>query len=198
MAGCGSSSSPSAPATSTVEGEANAIHGGVLRPPNVQPSLVLTDTSGSSYDVRARARGKVTLEYFGYTHCPDVCPTTMADIAQALRRSSPAVRAAVTVVFVTVDPHRDSRQVVRKWLDEFSPSFVGLRGSLAEVIRAQHEAGLPVSKVSKNGKEVEHSPEVIAYTPDHLAHVIYFDGPSTIDDLVHDLPILTTGTGFGA
>jgi protein SCO1/2 len=159
---------------------------------------VLTDTTGSSYDVERRNANKVTLVYFGYTHCPDVCPTTMADIAQALRESSAAVRDKVTVVFVTVDPHRDSRMVVRHWLDDFSSSFVGLRGSLSEVIKAQRAAGLPVSKVSRNGKAVEHSAEVITYTPDHLAHVIYFDGPSTIDDLVHDLPILTTGKGFGA
>lgn len=181
-----------------MEGEANAIHGGVLRPPNPQPSLVLTDTDGTSYDVKARGAGKVTLVYFGYTHCPDVCPTTMADIAQALRESTAPVREKVTVVFVTVDPHRDSRSALRSWLDEFDPSFVGLRGTLPQVIAAQRAANLPVSKVSKNGKTVEHSPEVIAYTPDRLAHVLYFDGPSTIEDLVHDLPILTTGHGFGA
>jgi protein SCO1/2 len=181
-----------------VAGEAAAIHGGVLRPPNPEPALTLTDTSGTSYDVEARHRDEVTLLYFGYTHCPDVCPTTMADIAQALRRSSPAVRSNVAVVFVTVDPHRDSLPVLRRWLDNFNPRFVGLRGSLGQVIRAQQAAGLPVSKVEKNGKTIEHSAEVIAYTPDRKAHVIYFDGPSTIDDLVHDLPILTTGQGFGA
>jgi hypothetical protein len=69
---------------------------------------------------------------------------------------------------------------------------------LPQVVAAQRLAGLPVSRVEKNGKTIEHSPEVIAYTPDHMAHVIYFDGPSTIEDLVHDLPILTTGQGYGA
>jgi protein SCO1/2 len=192
-AGCGGTSTAPSDRFATVAAEASAIHGGVLTPPNDEPRLVLTDTAGSAYDVERRNPGNVTLEYFGYTHCPDVCPTTMADIAQALRRSSAVVRAKVTVVFVTVDPHRDSRSVLRRWLDDFSPSFVGLRGSLAQVTRAQRNAGLPVSKVS-----VEHSPEVIAYTPDRLAHVIYVDGPSTVEDLVHDLPILTTGPGFGA
>jgi protein SCO1/2 len=140
----------------------------------------------------------VTLVYFGYTHCPDVCPTTMADIAQALRQTSASVRRKVTVVFVTVDPTRDTAPVLRHWLDGFNSSFVGLRGSLRSVIAAQQSAQLPVSKVAKNGKTVEHSAEVLAYTPDRLAHVIYFEGPSTIDDLAHDLPILTTGQGFGA
>ena len=168
----------------------------MLRPPNVEPSLTLTDTSGRQYDVKARNAGKVTLVYFGYTHCPDVCPTTMADIAQALRESSAAVRREVTVIFVTVDPHRDSLPVLRRWLDDFNPSFVGLRGSLPAVIAAQRAAHLPVSKVAKNGKTVEHSAEVLAYTPDHKAHVIYFDGPSTISDLRHDLPILVTGRDY--
>jgi protein SCO1/2 len=192
-AGCGGGDS-----LGTVAAEADAVHGGVLAPPNPEPALTLTDTSGASYDVVARNAGKVVLLYFGYTHCPDVCPTTMADIAQALRRSAPDVREKVTVAFVTVDPHRDSLRVVRQWLDGFDPSFVGLRGSLAQVVAAQRAAHLPVSKVTRGGKEIEHSSQVIAYTPDDKAHVIYFQGPSTIVDLVHDLPILTTGKGFGA
>ena len=100
------------------------------------------------------------------------------------------------VVFVTVDPHRDSAPVLRHWLDDFNPAFVGLRGSLRQIIAAQRAAGLPVSKVSKDGKTVEHSAEVLAYTPDGKAHVLYPEGPSTIDDLRHDLPILTRDQGF--
>jgi protein SCO1 len=181
-------------ATATSEGA--LLHGGVLRPADAEPPITLTDTSGSSYDVAARNRGKVTLIYFGYTHCPDVCPTTMADIATALRQSSATVRRGVTVVFVTVDPHRDSLPVVRRWLNNFSPTFVGLRGSLRQVIADQVAAGLPPSKVFKNGKTVEHSAEVLTYTPDQQAHVIYFEGPSTIADLRHDLPILVQDKGF--
>jgi protein SCO1 len=189
--GCGGQTSGATAAT-----EGGLLHGGVLHPADAEPPITLTDTSGTSYDVAARNRGKVTLIYFGYTHCPDVCPTTMADIATALRQSSAAVRRGVTVVFVTVDPHRDSLPVLRTWLDKFSPTFVGLRGSLRQVIADQVAAGLPPSKVFKNGKTVEHSAEVLTYTPDQQAHVIYFEGPSTIDDLRHDLPILVQDKGF--
>jgi protein SCO1 len=125
-----------------------------------------------------------------------VCPTTMADIAQALRQTTAEVRSHVTVVFVTVDPTRDTLPVLRHWLDSFDPAFVGLRGSLRSVIDAQRAAGLPASRVSRNGKTVEHSAEVLAYTPDREAHVIYFEGPSTISDLTHDLPILVNDRGF--
>jgi protein SCO1/2 len=176
--------------------EGSLLHGGVLHPADPEPAITLTDTAGTSYNIASSNRGKVTLVYFGYTHCPDVCPTTMADIATALRQSSAAVRRDVTVVFVTVDPHRDSLPVLRSWLDDFSPSFVGLRGSLRQVIADQVAAGLPPSKVERNGKTVEHSAEVLAYTPDRMAHVIYFEGPSTIDDLRHDLPILVQDKGF--
>lgn len=194
----GSATATSERTTTPAEQEAAALHGGVMRPADVEPSLTLTDTAGTSYNLKQRILGKVTLVFFGYTHCPDVCPTTMADIAQALRQSTPAVRAGVTVVFVTVDPTRDSRPVLRHWLDRFNPDFVGLRGSLRTVVAAQRAAHLPVSKVAKNGKTVEHAAAVLAYTPDRRAHVIYFDGPSTIEDLVHDLPILVTGQGYGA
>ncbi|HEX3705528.1 MAG TPA: SCO family protein [Mycobacteriales bacterium] len=176
----------------------NLLHGGVLTPPDHEPGIVLTDTSGARYNIRSRGAGHVTLVYFGYTHCPDVCPTTMADIAQALRQSSAAVRRRVTVVFVTVDPYRDSRQVLRRWLNGFDSSFVGLRGSLAQVVAAQQAAGLPVSRVERNGKTIEHSAEVLAYTPDHVAHVLYTEGPSTIDDLRHDLPILVAAPAYDA
>jgi protein SCO1 len=197
----GSSSSAGAAASLALLDSAqvgNLLHGGVLTPPDREPHIVLTDTSGASYNLRSRGAGHVTLVYFGYTHCPDVCPTTMADIAQALRQSSAAVRRKVSVVFVTVDPYRDSAPVLRRWLNGFDTSFIGLRGSLAQVITAQRAAGLPVSRVSRNGKTIEHSAEVLAYTPDGIAHVLYTEGPSTIDDLVHDLPILTSAPAYGA
>ena len=199
-AGCGTSTQGAAldfaPAGATAKAEGALLHGGVLKPADKEPTLRLTDTSGASYDVGAHDRHTVTLIYFGYTHCPDVCPTTMADIATALRQSSPQVRRDVSVVFVTVDPFRDSLPVLRRWLNSFNPSFVGLRGSLRKVIAAQRAAGLPPSKVAKNGKTVEHSAEVVTYTPDRKAHVVYFEGPSTIDDLRHDLPILVRDQGY--
>lgn len=172
------------------------MFGGLLRPPNIEPSTTLTDTAGRSYNIKARNEHKVTLVYFGYSHCPDVCPTTMADIAEALRESPPDVRGDVTVVFVTVDPARDTRPVLRDWLNGFNPNFVGLRGSLPQVVAAQRAANLPVSRVSKDGRAVEHSAEVLAYTPDGLNHVIYHEGPSTISDLRHDLQILVHDRGF--
>lgn len=200
LLGCGSGSSgaPASIATLSAAQVGDLLHGGVLSPPDREPRIVLTDTAGRRYDLTRMGAGKVTLVYFGYTHCPDVCPTTMADISEALRQSGAAVRDDVRVVFVTVDPHRDRPHVLRRWLDGFSSTFVGLRGTLPQVIAAQRAAGLPVSKVERNGKTIEHSAEILAYTPDRVAHVIYFEGPSTIDDLRHDLPILTRAAAYGS
>ncbi|HVV77717.1 MAG TPA: SCO family protein [Mycobacteriales bacterium] len=196
LAGCGSGSPGLARLDATQVGD--LLRGGVLSPPDAEPRIVLTDTAGHRLDVRRDDGAKVTLVYFGYTHCPDICPTTMADIAEALRESTPEVRRQVQVDFVTVDPHRDRPEVLRRWLDRFDPSFVGLRGSLRQVVAAQRAAGVPVSKVERNGKAIEHSTEVLAYTPDRFAHVIYFEGPSTIDDLRHDLPILVSAVAYGS
>ncbi|HVT21360.1 MAG TPA: SCO family protein [Mycobacteriales bacterium] len=173
----------------------------MLSPPTTEPAVVLDDTASRPYHLIRAARGKVVLVYFGYTHCPDICPTMMADVAQALRESSAAVRADVDVVFISVDPVRDTPRVIRHWLDHFNPAFVGLRGSIGRVIAIQKAMGVPVSKVaphSKHGYTVAHSAELLAFTPDHEAHVVYTDGPTTISDLRHDLATLTTDKAYGA
>jgi protein SCO1/2 len=83
------------------------------------------------------AADRVTAVFFGFTNCDDVCPTAMADLAAA-RRALPAASAnKVAVVFITVDPDRDTAPVLRSWLDRFDKSFVGLRGPMASVHQAE-------------------------------------------------------------
>lgn len=76
----------------------------------------------------ASYRGKITLLYFGYTHCPDECPTTLANLAVALKNLGPDAND-VRVLFVTVDPARDSVPVLKKYVNAFAPQIDGLRGS---------------------------------------------------------------------
>jgi protein SCO1/2 len=76
----------------------------------------------------ASYRGKIVLLYFGYTHCPDECPTTLANLAVALRRLGPAADN-VRVLFVTVDPARDTLPVLKKYVNAFAPQIDGLRGT---------------------------------------------------------------------
>ena len=121
VAGCGSSGTHAA---SAPPAQASALRGLVPEPMPRTPQFTLTDTAGRPFSFAARTRGKLAYLYFGYTHCPDACPATMDELLYALRHQPPSVRRRVDVVFVTVDPRRDTKRRLRAWLDHFSPSFI--------------------------------------------------------------------------
>src|ERR1700757_3986387 len=89
--------------------------GGLVAPPLPKPRFVLTDTSGAPFDFWNRTVGSVTLLFFGYTYCPDQCPTHMANIGAALKKLPPGVADQVKLVFVTTDPARDTPVELRGW-----------------------------------------------------------------------------------
>ncbi len=157
-------------------------------PPFHKPEFVLTDDTGHRYDFGQRTEGQLTLLYFGYTHCPDVCPITMETLAGAL---SGLPDQAVTVVFVTTDPARDTPTVIHRWLGDINPNFVGLTGTPAQLKAAQQAAGVSIAipdKPDRNGNyTVGHAASVLAYTPDGLQHLSY-PYPETQADWVHDIP----------
>ena len=167
--------------------------GGMVTPPVPKPKFTLTDTAGKPFDFAAATQGYVTLLFFGYTHCPDMCPLQMDTIARALRKSPPEVAQQFKVVFVTTDPDRDTPPVLRAWLDHFDKRFIGLTGSQAAVDAAQLAANLSPAKKSvpppDRSYEVGHAAFVWAYTKDNFAHVIYPVGVQGAD-WVHDLPYL--------
>ncbi len=109
------------------------------------PSFVLDNVRGGRFDFRAEAEGHAVLLFFGYTHCPDICPVHMAGLAEILGDFPWGLRERVKVVFVTVDPERDTPERMDEWLSNFDPSFVGLRGTKEETDRIQIELGLPPS-----------------------------------------------------
>jgi protein SCO1/2 len=100
-------------------------------------SLELTDHTGRPRRLE-EFRGKAVVVFFGYTHCPDVCPTTLADVAQAMRRLG-ADADRVQVLFVTVDPERDTQEALAKYVPAFDAHFLGLRGDLEATRRAAQE-----------------------------------------------------------
>ena len=149
LTACGQPAGEEAGAASPVvrvDRPASAFHGTLVDPPPPRPELALRDTAGKPFALTDRPPGEVTVVFFGYTHCPDVCPTTMADLAAARRQLPPEVRERVTVAFVTEDPKRDTPQVLRGWLDRLDPGFVGLRGGNAATQRALQQLYLPESK----------------------------------------------------
>src|SRR5712691_6602705 len=124
--------------------------GGLVTPPLPKPGFTLTDTSGATFDFRLKTEGYITLLFFGYANCPDVCPLHMANIAVALKKFPSGFADQVKLVFVTTDPARDSAKTLRSWLDHFDKRFIGLTGTEAAI---------------------GHSSFVLAYTKDNLAHL---------------------------
>ncbi|MCW2601020.1 MAG: putative Sco1/SenC family protein [Frankiales bacterium] len=191
------------------------FHGVEPNPAPARPEFVLKDTSGRRYDFDSETKGRPTFVYFGYTHCPDACPTAMADLASALRKASPALRAQARVVFVTTDPKRDTAPVIRRWLDQFSTTFVGLLGTQAQLDAAQRTAGIqpaypdgvtptvpghpdqhvhqpgtaPHKHFGPLGYAVQHSAVIFAYDAADRLPVLY-PGGVTPSDIAADLPVL--------
>lgn len=172
------------------------LRGMVLTSPIRKPDFTLDDTDGRPFDFRKRTAGKLALLFFGYTNCPDVCPLHMANIATVLRDMPYDVVSRTTVVFVTVDPKRDTPRHLREWLDHFDPRFVGLRGSDEEVSRVEGALGIATAVADTADTDgnygVGHAAQVIAFTPDGLAHVLYPFGTRQ-EDWAHDLPALLSG-----
>lgn len=171
------------------------IRGGEVNPPVPKVDFTLADTDGAPFDFRDETDGYVTLLFFGYTNCPDVCPLHMSRIGSALNQIDPEYVDRIKVVFVSVDPERDTPERIRNWLDNFHPSFIGLRGSRDAVNEVISRFRFPMSRVEQTpeGYGVAHPGVVIAFTPDNVGRFLYLSGSST-EDWVHDLPILATRT----
>lgn len=127
--------------------------------------LSLTDFDGKKRSL-ADFKGQVVFVFFGFTQCPEVCPTTMAELAEVKRRLGKDGER-VQGVFITIDPERDTAEVLKSYLTAMDPSFIGLRGSLDEVNAASREFKVFYQKVpTQDGK---------GYTMDHTAGGFVFD-----------------------
>ena len=219
LAGCGTSGSQ---ATTESPAATPAWHGVEPEPVPDRADFVLTDTDGEPFDFRAETAGKPTLMYFGYTNCPDECPTAMADIAAALRKTPAELAEQVKVILVTTDPERDTPDVLREWLNRFSEDFIGLVGTQAEVDAAQtavgirpasqgepiptlpgrpnehpHKAGTaPHTHTGPLGYGVNHTNVIFAYSADDVLPVVY-PGGTLPSDIAADLPALAAPADRG-
>ena len=189
LVGCGNGNQ----AGGSRHGDQAAWRGTLLGDPWTKPEFTLTDVTGQPFDFRAGTDGYLTLLFFGYTHCPDVCPLHMANLAAVLDTLPGDVRVNMKVVFATTDPARDTPAVLKKWLGNFNPTFIGLTGTPDEMAAAQRAAGIPVSVAEPPKADgsyvVGHAAQVIAYTRDNLAHIVYPFGTRQ-SDWADDLPRL--------
>lgn len=162
---------------------------GTLSPVMPAPEIALSGTDGKPFSM-ARFRGKVVLLAFGFSNCGEVCPITLATLAGA-RKKLGADAADVQVVYVTVDPERDTAAQMKQFLGSFDPSFVGGVGTRTQLEAAYQSYGISINKVANadGSYTLGHSSSI--YMIDRaggLRAVMPYGHPA--DDFVHDLKIL--------
>ena len=150
----------------------------------------LTDDNGKPV-TGADYRGKVVVLYFGYTHCPDVCPLTLAQLHVVMQRLGPLADGA-RILFVSVDPARDTPAVMHAYVNAFDPRAVGLTGDAhaIEALSKRYRSAFSREPGSADGNyEVSHSSAIYVFDRDGRARVLATPSASQ-DDLVHDLHLL--------
>ncbi|MGA5360986.1 SCO family protein [Streptomyces purpurascens] len=196
LTACGSGGDSDKPVAVVSEEAGTEKAATVLDKPFEKPDLVLTDTQGKKYDLRKETEGKPTLIYFGYTHCPDVCPSTMSNIAVAKKQLPKAEQDDLRVVFVTTDPDRDNPAELGKWLKGIDPQFIGLTGDFATIQAGARTLGISLDapRKDKSGKIIsEHGTQVIAFSPKTDGGYVLYGEDATVDDYTKDLPKIVKG-----
>lgn len=193
LAAC--SGNPKPKSSQLIDNPSGSKYQGVeLTPPRPRPQFTLTDQNGDKFEFGKLTAGAPTFLFFGYTRCPDVCPTTMADIMQALKAVPVSVADRTRVVFVTTDVKHDTGAVLTAWLHAFDKNlpvkFVGLRGTQSEIDAAQAAAGIPLAE----DEGQTHSALALLYGPDDYAHVSYAQNNNQESQMAHDLPIVASAS----
>ena len=166
--------------------EAPALRAGVFEPPRPAPAFTLAGSDGSELTL-ARYKGKVVILAFGFTSCPDVCPTTLGILART-RKDLGAQAADLQIVYVTVDPEHDDAKRMKDYLAKFDPTFVGATGDAAALEAVRKEYGIAAEKVAE-GAGYSHSS--FTYLIDRAGSLrALMPYGHVADDYVHDVRIL--------
>lgn len=173
---------------------AEGFAGAEVTPPRPMPAVALVDARGDSVSLPSLVGDGVTLLFFGYMNCPDICPVHLANIAAVLHKLPDAVQREVRVVFVTTDPARDTFPQLAQWVRGFDRRFLALTGDTASIHAAERALGLGIavrdSSVTVAGAyALQHASQVIAFTRDGMARVQYPFGTRQ-RDWAADLPRL--------
>ncbi len=167
------------------------FRGTVLEPPNPAPEIPLVDQFGNEFRL-SNYRDKIVLVFFGFTHCPDICPTALGDLKRVMEKLGNDA-AKVQVVFVSVDPERDTPDLMQRYLAAFNPTFLGLNGDRAVLEQVYKNYGVTVIK-----RELPNSG--LGYTIDHSGYIYAIDQAGNwrllwahgtpVDDIVSDVQAL--------
>jgi len=160
------------------------------------PKFELTRSDGTRFQL-SETRGKIDLLFFGYTSCPDICPTTLAELKQSLGKLDEKEAEQVQVLFVTVDPARDTPQRMQEYVNHFNTDFIGLSGTEADLQKVWDDYGIY--------REISNESTAMGYIVNHTARVtlidrngnmrISFGTDMPVDDIVHDLKLILKEKG---
>ena len=172
-------------------GSVESLRSGAFDPPRAAPDFSLNGSDGTELRL-SRYRGKVVALGFGYTSCPEACPTTMAFLAQA-RRQLGSARDDFQVLYVTVDPERDTADRLRKFVTAFDPTFIGATGTPAQLADVRSAYGIQVSRIgsatSGGNYLLHHSSFVYLIDRSGRLRAMMPFGVSA-DDIAHDVKVL--------
>lgn len=198
LTGCGRDYAAPSPGTSQApvsidQTDDSPYHGVELQQPISKADATLQDTAGAPFNLARDTAGQIVLVYAGYTNCPDVCPTTVADVAAALRGLTPQERQRIAVVMFSTDPVRDTPQRMRAFLDQFDSSFIGVLGEESALIGAVNDMGIDVQppEVEPDGDvRVEHGAQVLAFAPPSDQAELLWTSGTTVSEYREDLQTL--------
>ena len=197
LAGCASSTSGAASVAQVTQiGPTSAYSGFALAKPYALPTGTFSSTAGGSTAIKAPAKGDLTLVFYGFTHCTDDCPTTVADISAAWRGLPAADQKRITFDLVTTDPWRDTTSVMKTWLGRFDlPSSQGLTASWNVIHDSGSAVGVDVEKPTSfaGDYQVTHGLQVLGYTSDGKAHIEWLVEQITVPQLRADLARVLSG-----
>jgi protein SCO1/2 len=174
LTGCGGGSS-AAP---------GSISGHRLDPPFHVSSTPLTDTDGQQFSLTKNTTDPLTLVFFGYSHCPDICQTVMSNLASAMTRLDPQDRDRVQVVFVTTDPARDTQSALKTYLAHFDPAFVGLTGDIRTIVSVAKPLGVGITqgqRLPTGGYDITHGTTITGIDGADQGYVYWNETTSSAD-----------------
>lgn len=173
-----------------VVAESTALKSGVFEPPRMAPDFSLASSRDNTFTL-SEQRGKLVVLGFGFSHCSNVCPMTLANLAQAAKNLG-TLADQVQVVYVTVDPERDTPARLHEYLANFNPHFIGVTGSAEALATVRQAYGIIAQKeVHKNGGtyEVHHSSYIYLIDREGLLRALVPFGKSA-NDITHDIKLL--------
>lgn len=167
-------------------------------PPFDKPDRDFVDQDGQPFNLRTDTEGRLAVLFFGYTNCPDVCPVYLNQMKSAIDAIGSGPGSRPMVLFVGVDTARDTPEVLKQYLGNIDPSFIGLTASDEVIADTLDDLTLPqviLREPDENGDYyVDHAAYAVAFSPDNLGHRIYSTGDVRQQDWVEDLPRLDQGT----